>query len=441
MIKGLKKIFCTFIGKILLCVTIFYIILGVGAFFFYQYINAYEGSRIEHILRYVEENIDHDFWINSVSDALSTRVTEFEKQGIPVELYSSKIKDVSYNLRLNTDLSTVEAPVYTLRAGSVDIGTAHFIATENLGFGFSEWELDTLELLDSFIDGMSRSITIISSINALVELNETLLTEDYRINSDYEYGAMYFIPGIFGDVEVTVIEFNGQNTEPLFFDNNEFIFPITRPFTREYKVITENTLTLLIDDMPVSSEYILKKHIPEILVGLVDFDDSPALLYEYDIKLEGLYLEPILIATNEHGDIILPKQSNDGSLLFVDNFCDELKANYESVAERFIRSYINVTTNGGGNIINMDTSSNLYRRTQTALVSTSWFNFSTTRVNVLEINNFKPYGDEFFTCEIYYEATNTTQVEVREVVIRYEVLFKLIGGNWLVTDMRIIESG
>jgi hypothetical protein len=437
--KKTKRFEMTFFRKILLSLIILLIFVCIGTFVLYNFLDAYEESRIEHVLHYMEKNVDYDFWMDQVASALLPRTTKFESGGIvPQELYASSIKDVTYNFRLKTDEATDEAPVYLIRAGSKDIGLARFVPTINTGFGFYVWEADSKDFFESFIEDLCRSITITASVNAYVELNGIPVTEEYRIDCDYEYGATYLIESIYGEAFVNVVEYNGEFTEPLFSDGSEFLFPITRPFDREYTITAENSIVVYINDLPILSQNIVDTQMPSILEGFVELDESPVLFHTYNVKLEELYLEPVIKAVNSQGLIKTPQIAEDGTMLFVEPFCDDLKIQHQADAERFIRSFISYTALGEGGLFGMSRSSDLYRRTVFARSSDRSWQPTSFSIKEMEITNFKAYGEDFFSCEISYEATNRTLYEVREVKIKYEVLYKLTGTNWQVISMKII---
>jgi hypothetical protein len=438
-IKKTKRFNMTFFRKILLSFIIMLIFVCIGTFILYEYLDAFEESRIEHLLHYMEENVDYDFWMEQAAVALLPKTTQFENGGvIPQELYASRIKDVEYNYRLKTDETTDEAPVYIIRAGSRDIGLARFTPTVDIGFGFNIWEVNTKEFFESFVDGLCRNITITASVNAYVELNGVPITEEYRIECDYEYGATYQVNNIYGEAFVSVLEYNGEYTEPLFADGSEFLFPITRPFVREYTIKAENSITVLINDEPLSSVSIIDRQIPQALEGFVELDESPVLFYTYNVKLDELYLEPIVKAVNSQGVIMSPEIMDNGLMFYVEPFCEDLKILHKDNAERFIRSFISYTALGEGELFGMSRSSDLYRRTVFARSNDRSWQPTPVNITDMEITNFKAYGDEFFSCEISYEATNRTIYEVRELKIKYEVLYRFSGTSWQVISMRII---
>ena len=79
--------------------------------------------------------------------------------------------------------------------------------------------------------------------------------------------------------------------------------------------------------------------------------------------------------------------------------------------------------------------SELYRRTQASIEGIIWVSGTTVEYNSLEIDNFRPYGDNYFSCQARYNITNRTYYEAREVEGDYEILFVLSGGKWLAVKM------
>jgi hypothetical protein len=64
-----------------------------------------------------------------------------------------------------------------------------------------------------------------------------------------------------------------------------------------------------------------------------------------------------------------------------------------------------------------------------------WVGATSVHYNALEIDSFRPYGANYFSCEVYYDITNRTPFGVREFEGRFEILFVLSGGRWLAVNM------
>jgi len=430
---------------LLLILAVMIAAICAGTVVFWRYIEAYEISRHQHIIQSLRENTDYDFWQRSVESAMAPLLTEFEADGAtPLDPHLSKIRDVEYTLRQKSDENTAEAPVYVVRAGARDIGVVRLTPHGNAGFGFNLWEVGSIELLDSFVDSLAGSVSITVSQNARVELNGIPVSQEYRVDCEFEHGAAYVVHGIFGNAEVTVFEFDGRVSEPYFAEEGEFFFPITSPFTRSFNLVAPEGSEIFLDGEGVPPENITARGIvPEIFQGAIDESDVPIRLLRYEFVRDDFFLEPVVTADDGRGNELMPRISQDGEISFSAPFSPELKTLHEDTVEDFIRAYIRFGANIGNNADasfagvsgRMLRGSELYRRAVSAIGTMRWISGASLQYNSLQIDNFRPYGEGFFTCEIRYNITTRTQYEVREVEGNFEVLFVLSGGRWLAAKM------
>ena len=432
--------------KILLLVLVAMVAaIGAGTVYFWRYIEAYESSLPEHVIQSMEENIDYDFWERSLEGAIAPRLTEFERDGLLSSApYLSEIRDVRFAIRHKSGESTTDSQAYVFRAGSRDIGTVRLLPSGDAGYGFTLWEAGDIELLDSFVEGLSRSISITASQNAQVEVNGVPVSQEYRKDCDVEYAAAYRIDGIFGEPEVSVFEFDGTRSTPYYAENGEYLYPVIIPFAREYSFIVPEGAVVLVDGEAVSREYITDGGIvPDIFIGFIEPESVPLKLQRYEFELEGLYLEPTVTVTDAQGAELLRTVSEDGEISYTEEFSLEYEELYAEGVEAFVRAFVrfgaNIGNNATGNFANLSgymlRNSDLYRRTQASLEGMIWIHNATVEFNSLEIDCFRPYGDEYFSCEVRYNVTNRTNYEAREVEGNYEVLFVLSGGKWLAAKM------
>jgi len=433
-----------FYKALLLCVAVFMAAICVGAYFFWGFIKAYEDSRLEHIVLFLEENIDFEFWEKSAESEIGSRLTEFERGGeIPVKQHLPMIRDLHYSLRQNNDESTPETPVYTIRAGARDIGVVRFIPVESVGYGYSKWGIGNIEFLSSFVDAFSRDVSITASQNAHVELNGVTVPQEHRTHCDYEHGATYLIQGIYGDVTVSVVEIDGEESSPFYVENSDYHFPIRIPFSRSYVITAPDTISVLVDGEQVSQSTIADSFIPSIFDGVLDVTNAPVLLNRYEFELDGLYIEPILTAVDGQGRVLQPQPSGNGEISFSEEFSEEYKTLHEGTVEDFIRAYVSFGSNVGNSVEAnfarlsrlMLGNTELYRRVANTRNAMIWVSGTTVRYNELRTSNFLPYGDSHFSCEVYYNITHNTRYEARELEGHFEVLFVLSGGRWLAAKM------
>ncbi|MCL2125224.1 MAG: hypothetical protein FWH33_04455 [Oscillospiraceae bacterium] len=431
----------------ILIVIVVVLLAGIcaGAVYFWRYIDAYEKSLPEHVIEALRDNIDLDFWEKSVEDAIAPLLTEFEQgDDYSPDRFIGKIRDVQYTIRQKSDESTDEMLVYIVRAGAQDIGIVRLVPSESAGYGFTMWKVGEIELIDSFVEALPRSVSITASQNAAVEINGVAVSREYEVDCEFRYGVSYRVQGLFGDVDVTVVEFNGRKPTPYYDENDEYYYTIIEPFDREFNFIVPEDALVFIDDVRVPSEFIVDDLIvPGIFDGILEPADVPVKFVRYDIKLNELYVEPVLAVTDALGDVIKAGLTDGGDVIYDTGFSEELEENFSATVEAFVRAYVRFGANLGnsaeGNFATLSgymlRDSDLYRRTRASIEGMIWVSGTSVEYNSLDIVNFRQYGDEYFSCEVHYNITNKTYYEAREVEGDYEVLFVLSGGKWLVVKM------
>ena len=434
--------------KILLMIaSLMLIAIGVGTFIFWQFINAYEISRPEHIIKSLQDNIDYDFWERAAVNSLTPLLTEFETDGYTaMNPHIGKIRDVPYYFRQKTDESTSGSPVYIVRAGARDIGIVRLSSVGDAGFGFNLWEVGSIEFLDSFLDGFSSQISITASQNATVLINGVQVSDVYRTECEFEHGAAYLVNGIFGDAAVSVNEFDGRTTEPFYAERNDYIFPIIEPFKRRFNIIAPADADIFVDGDRILPEHItVFGFLPDILGDETDILSIPISFtqHRYEFEMDGFYSDPIVTARDGMGTELSYNISEMGEIVFELPYDLGLKDDYEAVVDSFIRAYIDFGANAGNNEeANFANVSNkilrgtdLFRRTQGAISAMQFTSNVVIHYNYLEIDKFRAFGDDYFTCEIRYNITHRTRYMQSEVEGNFEALFVLNAGRWLAVKM------
>ena len=422
-----------------------------GAFYLWDYLESFEASRPEHIIEQMSENIDYDFWRESVENALIPRLTHFEADvSSALEPHLPYITDVRYTIRQRPEDSKDDLLVYTVRAGASDIGIVRLSPTEEAGHGFYIWGVESLELLESFLDSFSRSITITASQNARVEVNGIAVSGEYLIECGYEHGSTYQIHDLYGDAEVTVIEFDGQKPDAVYAQYDEYYFPITIPFSVSYNIVVPFGALVYADGERVSAENITDSQIiPTIFRGAADQAQNPYIASSrYEFGFSNVYIEPLITVTDAQGAVLGAFEADDGVLVYREDYSESLKAIHAATAENFIREYVRFSSNVGGNpgsnlaalSTYMQRNSALYRHLQNAVSTRTWTRVSQQVIfHELEADNFRQYGDNYFTCEVYCNLTQRGHVETVDLEMRHEILFVNSDGRWLVANIIAID--
>lgn len=439
------KVVLSFVLVITLCIF-------AGAYFLWGYLAAYEASLTDPILMEQLENIDYRFWEQKVSDALTTQLTEFQADDADNVLkpYLAMVRDADYTILQKRSESTGETQVYVLRAGTRDIGIIRLVSTHDAGYGLSLWEIGSVEYLDTFTEGFAGSVRITASLNAQVSINDIPVSDDYSVHCDDEYGKSYQIDNIFGEVEVSVTEWDGHTSEPYYAENGEYLYTILRPFSKSFDIIAPAGVDVFIDGEQIPSEDITEDRIvPSVFAGYLESSEVPLHSVRYELELDGFFSEPEVTAADTQDRELSRRVTADGQIIYSLAWNLEYKELYEGTVEDFIRAYITYNANIGGdeapdNLTELSKhiakDSDLYRQIHSSTESgDDWSDVSSVRYNELSIDNFMPYGEKYFTCEIRYSLTNQTPDESREVTGSFEVLFVLTDSKWLAVNMVDIE--
>lgn len=447
-----KKPVPRFYKGLLIFAAVMIVCICIGTYIFWGYIAAYEASRSEHLVEELIENIDYDFWERQVRSDLTPQLTEFQinHSESVLEPYLSKARDVDYTIRQNRNQSTDDVLVYTIRAGARDIGSVRMVALQEAGYGFYLWEIESIEYLPSFTEGFSSSVTITASQSAQVEINGVPVPDTYEIPSEAEYAKTYHIANIFGDVEVTVTEWDGQVSEPYFADGGYYIYTVIEPFSRKIDVIAPNDVDVFVDGEKLTSGNITESRItPAIFDDFIEPGQVPLYSIRYELEKDGLYAEPEITAVDSQNRELIRSVSDKGQIIYRLAYSEEYKeANIDRV-EEFIRAYVAYNANINGddqanfNVLSkyMVKNSDLYNRAYAARIGSgvTWTGGSSLTYNSLDIDNFMPYGNDYFTCEIRYNLTHKTLYEERENAGSFEVIFVRQENEWLAARMINIE--
>jgi len=440
-------------GFLVFCLVFTLLVLAgiyVGATYLWDYLESYEISRPEHIIDQMSENINLDFWREAAENALTSRLTHFEPDAKKaLEPHLSYILDVRYSIRFRPEESTDELLVYTVRAGASDIGIVSFTPMEEAGHGLFIWGVSSMEFLESFLDPFSRSITITASQNAMVEVNEIPVTGEFRIPCEYEYGVTYQIDNLYGEVSVAVIDSDGQRPEALFAQYNEFYFPIIQPISASFNFIVPYGAIVYADGERVSPDNIKETIVmTSIFKGIVDQSQVPGIAHaRYIFGYEDIYEEPVITVTDSQGTQLESYENDDGDLIYKEEYSETLKAANAETAEDFMRAYVRFSSNVGGDPSSnlsalgnyMQRSSALYRHLQAAVATRTWNRISQVTFHEVTADKFKQYGDNYLSCEVYYNLTQRGHVDTVDVEMRHEVLFVRSNGRWLVVNVLAIE--
>jgi hypothetical protein len=166
-------------------------------------------------------------------------------------------------------------------------------------------------------------------------------------------------------------------------------------------------------------------------------------LQRYEFQRGGFYLEPGVAATDAMGVSLDFYITGNDEFVFNEASSDEYKERHEELVRNFVRVYFNYAANVGNNQREnfnaiggyIVTDSILYSRMRTSYMRFIETGSSSLTVNQLIIDNFRPYDDIYFTCEVSFDLTIQTATQAEERTGNLVILFMLHEERWLVLDM------
>lgn len=187
MTKTKRRIKHPLLLGMFLYAVVFFIALGVGLRYFWDFIAAYEASRTENIIDgYVAQLTAED-----IADACGGLIAQVDTNLQSEDECRKVILDslegtITYAKKSSE--STDARMVYALRCGSKLVGEISLNAVEVDKFGFSRWEVGEAEFDLSFLLVDGATVTVPEDFGVLV--NGKRLEEEYITVRDIHYEAL-----------------------------------------------------------------------------------------------------------------------------------------------------------------------------------------------------------------------------------------------------------
>lgn len=287
----------------------------------------------------------------------------------------------------------------------------NFFSRPNVKVKLGKTELTALEGDHFFFDyptASLRTLRIIAPENATVRIDGARVPSLFITGTDGmpdTFGATadvvcYTVPTVAGKGVVTVTE-QGKllQTETV----NEYVS--AKPLSESVTVRIPPTAVLYANGVAVETKFVTDMHAPL----LSDFAEVRGYPEAHTYVIEGLYSVPVFTATD--GDTPLTAVNDDGVTVFVHAASEDLQAEYTDSAKQFINAYLYYTTQGYSNTrrnLNavkdlVANPSPLYTNLERSYVGYSWIAPQAMTVETLTVDNFVPYGENAFTCDLYYK--------------------------------------
>lgn len=254
-----------------------------------------------------------------------------------------------------------------------------------------------------------RTLRIIAPKNATIRIDGERVSDFFITGTDTSdpdcFGATtamtcYTVPTVAGKGVVTVTQDGkGLQTETV----NEYVS--AEPLTESVTVRIPPTAVLYANGTAVETKYVTDMHAPL----LSDFAEVRGYPEAHTYVIDGLHALPVFTATDGGAELIAT--DDDGVTVFVNAASEALGEAYRAQAVAFMNAYLYYTTQGYSNTrrnLNavkdlVANPSPLYTNLERSYVGYSWIAPQAMTVETMTVDNFVPYGENAFTCDLYYK--------------------------------------
>ena len=363
--------------------------------------DLYERSRPQNEIKELLEEKDSAYWNRYLLDC-----------GVGESyLNTLSLSDVSFYKKM--DAYTDEAPAYGVRFGKTAMLVVTLKAGRELGFGFHQWEIDSIRLLGS-------GLYIYAPENARIRVRGELIGEEYLVKrnaqplalNELEAGrddapslSQYRIDSIYDNTEVSVEDAEGNELSLSYEQGKAYYYaPVTHTYVIKAPASAELTVNGVvlteanakIDTEPNAYFEGLESYLsftPEITVYTVD----------------GLVLRPTVEA-EDSGGLTLSCAEEENGFVFTPETVEEITPEISRLTKDAFDAYIAYLGNKGGNwASNYDyytrflvPGSEAADRARKARSSLSWVKGRNTALQAMSIEGYTIYADDCFTAQINF---------------------------------------
>ena len=449
-------------GRFLLVWALILLILGaVGCFVLYRFLGVYEVTRPEMAVDTFLAGTDADSLAALAKENVDLPLTPFEDAD---QLYADYLESIDLSkplsYRPDTRSSTADHQVYVIRAGSRDLCSVILTPEgKSPGFGRYAWtvsevksapitdhlssvmiEIEALSGQEVSLNGVPLPSVVEPSAEASIE-DLTPLEASFDpvpVTLRYETGPLY------GDVRVT--DETGRSLAAVEEKGGSVLRYVAATPTHSLRIQAPDDLTISVSGR-VLTESDASRSGTGVLEGLEDYTgSSPQRTVEY--AFDRLYSLPVVTATDEGGNEVLPLASTTSSYVFIHESDPEIESQFLPLVQRFFEAYMAYTAHAFdyslyNNLINFTLpGTNLYNYFSTTRDTMLWAGSSTDEAEVTYAG-FHEISPTCFVCTVIYDVSRSSVYwGSEENTVQsgaYEIAFISTGGNWYAAAMNIIS--
>lgn len=305
---------------------------------------------------------------------------------------------------------------------------------------------DSEDFIFDYPENELRTMTITAPADAIVRIDgkrvsDCFLTENSATDPD-RFGAVielctYTVPTVSGDGIVTVT-LDGARLQTAESDNAWTALPDTVSCT----VIAPKDAVLYANGSAVDTALITD----DDTVWVSAFEGVRGYPAAVTYTLTELYALPELTATL--GDAALVLTEDGENTLFVCGADETLKETYTEQAIDFMNAYLYYTTQGYSNTranlnavkAHVANPSPLYTNLERSYIGYYYISPQKMTVEYMEVDNFIPYGENAFTCDLSYKITLKNWVGETTEENTMCIAFAKSGGKFAPVNMLLVEE-
>lgn len=404
----------------------FLVLIIIGSVIFWNYLSSYEKSRPDLAVEAFLETTDDAYWENILMEGTaSIASSSYENtEDVMKNIFDALRGNAASYRKRNTEYSP-ETPVYTIRIAGHDFARLSLKADGSAGFGFNNWAIEKVELLNEFIPSY-RMIQITVPAGASCSVNGTPVSKDqltetviYEGLSDFETGFtnpvsmdVYQIDCVYDNVEVTASMPDGTILSADASDGTTFYFdqPLS---TRTITIHALDTLRVVLNGAIVPTSFITASEPLPLLGEVESFLGSTPMPQVVTYTIPDIYdPEEVVYAIDNAGDEVTAMVDSTGAWSLNwggSNMPSDRQTNLENVMWAYIRFSANYNLQISYNwsilypyLLN---GTDLYYRMTQMLEGLIWQSASKAELNNCEILSYSEFGQDCFIVRAVMDYT------------------------------------
>ena len=384
----------------LIYILVFLLIIAAGLSVLWLRMDAYERSRPYRPMDALMEANTPESWRKQL---FSAGVAESY-------LDTLDFNAASYTKKLG--VYTDEHPVYSIRFGKKTMLTATLRESRPLRFGFREWMLDSLTLVDS-------GLTVFVPENATVKLNGTKLGAEYiaernaqnitlgpleTVRNDIPGLTKYVLNHVFSADGILVTDAEGNDLDLGMQKGTAYYYP---PLTSGYVIEAPNAVNVTVNGVTLTDGNAEITHKPlEDFEGLGD--SVPVRPEDLTYVIDGLIAVPEVKAVFPDGSELYPAETDEDRWIFRlepdADFGKTMEDRILTVFDAYIAFLGNRNADLYGNyrhyLSYLVPGSEAAQRAEKSLDSLYWVKGRDTSLDSVSVGDVIRYGDDCFTAWI-----------------------------------------